>query len=191
MRVFKATSAAVQKDTPADEGGIAAISQTSATGNGGMQTIESEIARLQKLPGFSKLQRNLFFNMMSALPDNSVNNVRVAPCDSRRGKRDHKDSIASKSGNGHLHLLSLGRSTDHVPMPDDEGEFVPQGLADLHGKEDPPLEGRIIKKISNLVIERDGGGWGKVLERRAMEARLEEQRLEKKNRAKNKKRIGW
>jgi hypothetical protein len=67
---------------------------------------------------------------------------------------------------------------------------VPQGLSDLHDKEGPSLEGDLIKRISNLVIERDGGGWSKVLERRAFEERQRDVRLEKKRTDKTKRRIG-
>jgi len=195
LRIFKATSAAVQKDTPAEE--IAALPQTqSGSGAGPGGGTESEITRLQKLPGFSQLQRTLFFNMMSAKLDNSANNVRVVPSLSRKGKRDEGlAALGQKSTIGHLQL-SISRPTASeflgAGSPDDaEGDhFIPQGLSDLHGKDEPSLEGDLVKMISNLVIERDGGGWSKVLERRAEEKRQEYLREERKRNAKTKRKIG-
>jgi hypothetical protein len=191
LRVFKATSAAVLKDAPPEE--VAAVAQ-GAVGPGGAQVSESEIARLHKLPGFSKLQKQLFSNMMAAKPDNSVNNVRVAPTESRRGRRDGDSHAAGASKSGvtpHFQLsltskggpagtADLGSSVFWGGEEEDEGEFVPQGLADLHGKDEPSLEGETIKLISSLVIERDGGGWSKVLERRAAERLAEDRRADKK-----------
>ena len=177
------------------------MSSTQAN-SGGTQANESEITRLQKLPGFNQLQRTLFFNMMAAKPDNSVNNVRVAAVDSRKGKREEKGSVV-KSGIGHLQLsfkntnTSVGGQSEYGggdqynnAYYDEIGEFIPQGLSDLNGKEDPSLEVETIKKISQLVIERDGGGWNKVLERRALEARQQEILQDKKKNANRKKNIG-
>ena len=44
----------------------------------------SEIGRLQKLPGYKRVQRQLFFNLMSARPDNSDRNVRVLAHDTKK-----------------------------------------------------------------------------------------------------------
>ena len=208
LRVFKATSAAVQKDTPAEE--MAAIPQGQAGSGSGVQgSTESEITRLQKLPGFSQLQRTLFFNMMAAKPDNSSNNVRVQPAQTLKGRRGAEGGEAlpgfAKSSVGHLQISMMSRATGATEYVggagsltlagdgDDEGEgeaFIPQGLSDLHGRDEPSLEGDLVKRISNLVIERDGGGWGKVLERRAEEARREHMREERKRNAKTKRKIG-
>ena len=200
LRIFKAIGAAVQKDTPAEE--IAAVTQNQP-GSSAAQGGGSEITRLQKLPGFSQLQRTLYYNMMAAKPDNSVNNVRVSAAQSRKGKREDKEGASGLKGNSIGHLqLSLSRATGtEYPgaggsmlwpgsADDDVVGFVPQGLSDLHDKEGPSLEGDLIKRISNLVIERDGGGWSKVLERRAFEERQRDVRLEKKRTDKTKRRIG-
>jgi len=200
LRIFKAIGAAVQKDTPAEE--IAAVTQNQP-GSSAAQGGGSEITRLQKLPGFSQLQRTLYYNMMAAKPDNSVNNVRVSAAQSRKGKREDKEGASGLKGNSIGHLqLSLSRVTGaeypgaggSMAWPgsadDDVVGFVPQGLSDLHDKEGPSLEGDLIKRISNLVIERDGGGWSKVLERRAFEERQKDVRLEKKRTDKTKRRIG-
>ena len=190
----------MQKDTPAEE--IAAVTQNQP-GSSAAQGGGSEITRLQKLPGFSQLQRTLYYNMMAAKPDNSVNNVRVSAAQSRKGKREDKEGASGLKGNSIGHLqLSLSRVTGadypgaggSMAWPgsadDDVVGFVPQGLSDLHDKEGPSLEGDLIKRISNLVIERDGGGWSKVLERRAFEERQRDVRLEKKRTDKTKRRIG-
>ena len=40
---------------------------------------QSETSRLHKLPGYNRLQKQLFINLMSATPDCSDRNVRVQP----------------------------------------------------------------------------------------------------------------
>jgi hypothetical protein len=40
---------------------------------------QSETSRLHKLPGYNRLQKQLFVNLMSATPDSSDRNVRVKP----------------------------------------------------------------------------------------------------------------
>lgn len=48
---------------------------------GNMQTAEttSETSRLHKLPGYHRLEKQLFYNLMSAVPDSTEKNVRVQP----------------------------------------------------------------------------------------------------------------
>ena len=58
---------------------------------------ESEIARLRKLPGFIRLQRQLFFNLMSAKPDVSDRNVRILTINKKKMKDEGID-VTKKLG---------------------------------------------------------------------------------------------
>lgn len=144
---------------------------------------ESEIARLQKLPGFSKMQRTLFFNMMAAKPDNSDSNVRVSAAESRRGHKE-ETSVTKSHGHGHLQLSLGTRSLEVQPEMEDEHSPEKNG-------EDSSLDRTTVKNISNLVIERDGGGWGKVLERRMAEEKHLEMLAERKKNKGKKRQPTW
>ena len=63
------------KDATSED--LASLSQQSTEGL-------SEIARLQQLPGFAKIKKALFYNLMSARPDTSDQNVRCIPSDIRK-----------------------------------------------------------------------------------------------------------
>ena len=61
-KLIKTIGSALLKDaTPED---LALMSQLSAASGG--NDSNSEFARLQRLPGFSRLQRQLFYNLMTA-----------------------------------------------------------------------------------------------------------------------------
>jgi hypothetical protein len=70
-----------------------------------MQTAEttSETSRLHKLPGYHRLEKQLFYNLMSAVPDSSEKNVRVQPIkliESNEGTGDGARGMSQEGGEG-------------------------------------------------------------------------------------------
>lgn len=92
----------------------------------------SETSRLHKLPGYSRLQKQLFNNLMSAVPDASTANVRV------NTMHKYQDDVVAS----------------FVPQPRE-----PSGAESGSGARKVNAEGVIdretIKNISQLVVKRD------------------------------------
>lgn len=84
-KLIKYIGAAIVKDATPDDLAVLTASGTGPMGNGGSSTmpsgsssdVNSEIGRIRKLPGYQRLQRQLFINLMSAKQDNTDRNVRV------------------------------------------------------------------------------------------------------------------
>jgi hypothetical protein len=74
-----------------------------------IQTAEttSETSRLHKLPGYHRLEKQLFFNLMSAVPDSSEKNIRVQPV---RLLENNEQSQGQGQGQGLGHQLGLGHT---------------------------------------------------------------------------------
>lgn len=121
---------------------------------------QSEIDKLHKLPGFSRLQKELFFNMMGARPDNSAANVRILSKMQRSGKGVTQGSSTKPAGvtakfapqppNGVKPDASVAAHTH-------SGHAHSHGPAHLHA-ESPVIDRDTAKKISALVLQRDGKG---------------------------------
>lgn len=110
---------------------------TDISGQGGED--RSESARLHKLPGFTKMQKQLFINLMAAHPDATNRNVRVP---SRAGQLAYLASFdnqlpSSNTGYGSYEGSSAG--------PNITG----------YGYQDVSLDRNTVKDISRLVIDRD------------------------------------
>ena len=123
----------------------AALDQTGTEGQG--RDDRSESARLRKLPGFSRLQKQLWVNMMSAQPDSTVKNVRVPTEVGRANTNLHPpDSQQRNSMNmGGLYSGSYdgGSNSDNVGIPSYVNDV------------DFSLDRGTIKDISKMVVERD------------------------------------
>jgi hypothetical protein len=135
-KLVKTIDTALLKDATAED--VATISQQTGTGG----EVTSEIGRLQKLPGYSRLQRQLFFNLMSARPDTTDKNVRII-------STDIKKIIDNEAGNYNVGSAGTGK------------KFNPNGT---HGgttsnldttQESNSLDRDTIKNISKLIVERD------------------------------------
>lgn len=89
-----------------------------------IQTAEttSETSRLHKLPGYHRLEKQLFFNLMSAVPDTSDKNIRVQPSKvTESNDVDNRGGINSQDGgdtlnkrNGPSYLLSNTTGNDYI-----------------------------------------------------------------------------
>lgn len=66
-----------------------------------IQTAEttSETSRLHKLPGYHRLEKQLFFNLMSAVPDTSDKNIRVQ-LSKVAESNDADNRVTSQEGGG-------------------------------------------------------------------------------------------
>jgi len=135
-KLLKTIDAAMLKDATSED--LATLSQQSTEGL-------SEIARLQQLPGYAKIKRALFYNLMSARPDTSDQNVRCIPSDTRKNN-DYGEGL-------------------YVPVPPQlkkygQHEKSSQDFRDFNivGNSSQPLDRDLIKNISKLIIERDGKG---------------------------------
>ena len=163
-KLIKVIGSALLKDATPDD--LSIMSQQSAAGVNG--EAHSEFARLQRLPGYSRMKRQLFFNLMTARPDVSTTNIRIE----HTGKTKQP-----KSTLGNPPLLE-GMRNGGGPVPPD-GFNSGNGISSPRGKkaaaasaavqdvnsaaaisseifaEDASLDRTTIKNISKLIFERD------------------------------------
>lgn len=123
------------KDATPDD--LAIMSQQSGTAS----DTNSEFGRLQRLPGFARMQKQLFFNMMTARQDLSGQNVRVdqpkkGEVVSPRVRMSNMKSLQKSSG-------SFAEDADNNGLPDPETG------------EEQALGRDTIKNISRLIVDRD------------------------------------
>ena len=93
----------------------------------------SETSRLHKLPGYNRLQRQLFNNLMSAVPDDSTANVRVNT----------------------LHRYKDDVTASFVPQPREHAEVTVTSGGTRKVNHEGVIDRATIKNISQLVAKRD------------------------------------
>jgi hypothetical protein len=123
--------------TPED---LAAVTEVTGVSDLGKDE-RSESSRLHKLPGFARLQRQLFINMMTAVPDGSSRNVRVPSEDKRLMYNSDAQNIQ-----GATDRPTLGMESTY---------------SHLSNGTDSSLDRRTVKEISKLVLSRDSVKGGK------------------------------
>ena len=139
-KLIKAIDTAMLKDATADD--LQAISAQSSA-NASSNDSTSEVGRLQKLPGFARLQKQLFYNLMSARPDSSNTNIRVNAFQEKK----HNDqelgqySLMQSLKKGTMSSMSIGDKD--------------KDQKDANGNAILSLDRETIKNISKLVVERD------------------------------------
>jgi hypothetical protein len=183
-KLIKSIDTAMLKEATAED--LAAIggsegmvgAPTSPGAAGGEGQTSSEIARLQKLPGFSRLTRKVYSNIMCARPDVSDRNVRVRTLAMRLEMEEDADAqnVAGKrnmdlsrhfsagggrgsKGSGLFSTASgIGGAASAVSI---EADGTPasgvQNQFYCKPGEHPLLDRDTLKKISHLVMERDPG----------------------------------
>lgn len=111
IKLIKLIGSALLKDATPDD--LAMISQqqqqqsnaVTASNGGTSEATNSEFNRLQRLPGFSRMQRQLFYNMMTARPDISDQNVRI----------DNNKSFSRNHNNNNNNMISP-RARKHLTI---------------------------------------------------------------------------
>jgi len=130
-KLIKIIGTALMKDaTPED---LAVMASGSPGG------VSSEFSRMQKLPGYSRLQRQLFFNLMTAQPDITQRNIRVE----RLKTKKQPASFAGPAG-------QYG-DTEFA------GKELPKQVSDPDMPTEDALGRETIKNISQLIYDRDHG----------------------------------
>jgi hypothetical protein len=169
-KLIKVIGSALLKDATPDD--LAMMSQQSATS--GVSEAHSEFARLQRLPGYARMKRQLFFNLMTARPDVSEQNIRI----------EHMGKVKQpKSTIGNPPLVPGGNSHNQhnghgLGAPNTNANMSPRGkkiaaqanqhisdnsrpsstdifMDDKIFAEDASLDRTTIKNISKLIYERD------------------------------------
>eukprot|EP01034_Spumella_vulgaris_P025047 gene25047-31457_t len=170
-KLIKVIGSALLKDATPDD--LAMMSQQSAA-SGVSGEAHSEFARLQRLPGYARMKRQLFYNLMTARPDVSEQNIRI----------DHVGKVKqpkSTLGNPPLVPGSPNRHNPHnghgPGVPNTNANVSPRGkkiaaqasqntndsrpdstealMDDKIFAEDASLDRNTIKNISKLIYERD------------------------------------
>eukprot|EP01038_Epipyxis_sp_PR26KG_P006660 gene6660-9141_t len=113
-KLIKAIGSSLLKDATPDD--LALLSQqTSATSAGVTNDSNSEFARLQRLPGFSRLQRQLYFNLMTAKPDISDQNIRIDNYNNGNKKNMSKRQASSAGMGGMMPPRNSNNNTQSSP----------------------------------------------------------------------------
>jgi len=118
---------------------------------------QSEIDKLHNMPGFNKIQKELYYNMMGARPDNSGGNVRISTHAATGGKINEVDDTAGYEGNT-KHGVPAGSQKGHPTGKKAEAKRKKDELYGGADVESPVIDRAMVKRISALVFERDGKG---------------------------------
>lgn len=169
-KLIKAIAPALLKDATPDD--LALISMQSGNANSSTNSsndTQSEFDRLQRLPGYSRLQRQLFYNLMTAKTDNSIQNVRieqigkVKPPKSTTGPASLYEDPTISPTKG-KRLISMYKSNVHNQSEDDSysgkhthsNNDVSKSTSGTGSPNEQPTLGRkTIKNISKLIYDRD------------------------------------
>ena len=152
VKLIKLIGQALLKDATPDD--LALMSQATS----GQPDASSEFGRLQRMPGFMRMQRQLFFNLMTARPDLSGQNVRVdqrllrsrAPAQNNTGNNNNSASprvraVSYKVQHGSYASAEVG----------DEDEEEEIDIDAVGGEPEEALDRGTIKSISRLIVDRD------------------------------------
>jgi hypothetical protein len=179
-KLIKMISSALLKDATPDD--LALMSQQQSSVNADNT---SEFARLRRLPGYSRLQRQLYFNLMTARPDMTDLNLRVEHVGKDKfpkttggenadipmpvlstnqqllvSPRLRRLQMASNNGAGSVNSRLLGGMVaqfgDFVSAGDVEAEIAAENTDAVQNFDfDAALDRPTIKSISKLISERD------------------------------------
>mmetsp|Transcript_18727 Transcript_18727/g.31382 ORF Transcript_18727/g.31382 Transcript_18727/m.31382 type:complete len:648 (-) Transcript_18727:163-2106(-) len=153
-KLIKTIGTALLKDaTPED---LALISQLSAA-SGASGEATSEFSRLQRLPGYSRLQRQLFFNLMTARPDVSSLNIRindnttakVKPPKATTGPAPLFEDVLDAAAEAKFQVTASKSNAK------DNSNMLARDVSDPDFPTEPALDRDTIKSISKLIYDRD------------------------------------
>jgi hypothetical protein len=144
-KLIKLIGSALLKDATPDD--LAVMSQQSNSSSNA--EANSEFGRLQRLPGFSRMQRQLFFNLMTAKPDISDGNIRIDQTNKAK-KPKSSDGISPRVRRG----IQGDKSSSSFEEEGENNNFTTSAV--LEDRNEEPSLGRFtIKNISKLIIDRD------------------------------------
>lgn len=135
-KLIKLIASALLKDATPDD--LAIMSQQT----GSASDTNSEFGRLQRLPGFARMQKQLFFNMMTARQDVSGQNIRVEQPTKKGG-----DVVSNRVRMANMKSLQKSSGTLEEDRTD--------GFPDSETGEERALGRDTIKNISRLIVDRD------------------------------------
>lgn len=150
----------------------------SGSGGGNSGDASSEFSRLQRLPGYSRLQRQLFFNLMTARPDISNQNIRIdhigkrvkqplstigpaahyiEPTPPPRNNNNNKPA-QQQQGNNDRRGAGGHKNNNNNSNNSNGGNNNNNGSDEMTSSDsEPALDRATIKNISRLIYERDHG----------------------------------
>ena len=142
VKLVKSISAAVMKDATPDDLVVMSLQQHSS---GTATESHTEFSRLRRLPGFSRLQRQLFYNLMTSRPDVSDNNIRIENVEKVRQPKTTSGGAAdavSPRNKSAADSLVFTAAADFNKESDRMEEAM-------------QLDRATIKSISNLILDRN------------------------------------
>lgn len=139
VKLIKVIGQALLKDATPDD--LAMLSQQTTSQ---ADATNSEYGRLQRMPGFTRMQRQLFFNLMTARPDMTGQNVRIERILSQKAPREANPTNASPRAKvtsfRNRSMSTVEDSEDGVDISMEPAEALDRGT---------------IKSISRLIVDRD------------------------------------
>lgn len=170
-KLIKAIAPTLLKDATPDDLALMSMPSNNSSSNSGGSDSQSEFDRLQRLPGYSRLQKQLFYNLMTAKPDNSVYNIRIdavgkvkAPKSTTGPAALYEDPTVSPVKQKRLVAIYKPHATQNSVSDDSQSSRTLDGELDLkHPSEQPTLGRKTIKSISRLIYDRDHNKFSKQL----------------------------
>jgi hypothetical protein len=143
-RLIKLIGDKMLKDaTPEDLAMMSSAMQDYSAMHAGGESV-SETSRLHKLPGFKRLQKQLFYNLMASVPDTTDKNIRVTAV--THGDLESNTSNARNIGDEIMYSEEMNASTDRLKKL----------------STDDVIDRNTIKSISKLITRKgDSKGHGK------------------------------
>ena len=134
----------------------------------GYSESQSEIERLQKLPGFGRLEKRIFYNLMTAQKQSNDNNIRVSSVLTKdSSSTDLNGSVRPGMGTKvRMLIASPEHNNDESVLGSSESDtdILQRGevMRNLHSTIDGGdfVDRAKLKEISQLIIDRDAAKFG-------------------------------
>lgn len=169
-KLIKFISSAMMKDaTPEDLAFLSQQNSSSSSGQGGTGAggstgtdSQSEVGKLQTLPGYSRLQRTLFYNLMSARPDISDKNIRINRPTSNSNNaygsgsnNNNQDGSKYNSINKKAYDTNGNNQASSSTLGGKDDDFRLASQTGMRAISAPLMDRDTVKSVSQLVIDRD------------------------------------
>jgi hypothetical protein len=151
-KLIKNIGTLIIKDATPDDLALLTANTSKNEKENGSAAEQSEIGKIRKLPGYQRLQRQLFVNLMSARQDVTDKNVRIYS-GVRNAASEHDNSVRPDTVYSH----AGGEHESHSHGDTDRGTSAQEGgRAEASNKSsNDPLDRNTVKSISVMILDKN------------------------------------